>query len=268
MDTWASRTNPTLGAVSAIQSGLTVRLAMTDRARLMTCRPSDTMDAIARQNVEQFSVLPVEVDGRICGLYRADRWFDRSGNAPCRPVGDDYERLTEQHLIGSDASLLGFLAEAIEHSERLVVSGSEVVGLVCLADIQKLPVRAAMFSAITALELAMANRIETAWVDDPNGWLDELSSGRQAKIEEAADEARETDMFVSYLILSQLADKATVIRKKRMVPGTQKALRRDFESIIQLRHWLAHANPYGRTPPAAQEVCRTVVTALRLLEQL
>lgn len=199
MDTWASRADVTEGTVGAIQAELTVRLVMTEHAQLMTCHPEDDIDAIAARNVERFSVLPVEMEGRIRGLYQADRWFDRQDDVPCGPIGDDFDSLTEDHLIGSDASLLTFLTAAIEHPTRLVVSGPEVVGMVCLADIEKLPVRAAIFSAITALELAMANRIGAAWGDDPTGWLDLLSAGRRQKIEEAAAEAKQKDMFINTL---------------------------------------------------------------------
>lgn len=68
--------------------------------------------------------------------------------------------------------------------------------------------------------------------------------------------------------MSQLADKATVVRKQRLVPGTQSSLDKDFKSITKLRNWIAHANPYGKTPLAAQEVCQTVVTTLRILHEL
>ena len=42
--------------------------------------------------------------------------------------------------------LLDFVRTADEHSCRLVVDGGRVTGLVSLSDIQKLPVRAALFT--------------------------------------------------------------------------------------------------------------------------
>ena len=90
--------------------------------------------------------------------------------------------MTEDNLVGSDASILKFLATAVEHPTRLVVADTEVVGLVCLSDVQKLPVRAALFSVLTALEMAMAKRIEETWPDDPDGWLGLLSHARRDKL--------------------------------------------------------------------------------------
>ena len=267
MTTWPSPVDVTPNAVMAIQSDLTVRLIMTERTDVMTCQPTHTVDRIMARNVEQFSVLPVEVEGRINGLYRADQWFGVD-DAPCLPIGDDFERLTEDHLIGIDGSILEFLNRAAEHPTRLVVSGGEIVGLVCLADIQKLPVRAAIFGVVTALEMAMCNCIETTWIDDPAGWLDLLSEGRRRKLEGLADKAKEDDMFVSYLVLSQFADKATIVRKQGLVDGTKSQLSADFRSIRKLRDRIAHSNPFGETYVAAQEVCRTVTRTLSLLDEL
>lgn len=257
----------TTDGVKAIQADLTVRLVMTERGNVMTCHPNDTAASIMSRNVEQFSVLPVEMEGRICGLYRADQWFGEK-DVPYRPIGDDFDLLTEDHLIGLDGSILEFLDRAIEHPTRLVVSGPDIVGIVCLADIQKLPVRAAIFGVVTALEMAMSTRIETNWADDPRGWLDLLSEGRREKLEHSAAIARQSDMFVSYLVLSQFADKATIIQKQGLVTGSKSRLAADFKSIRKLRDQIAHANPFGQTCVAAREVCRTVAKILELLDQL
>ena len=267
MTTWSSRADITPGTISAIQAGLTVRLVMTARASLMTCRPDDPVDAIMADNVGQFSFLPVENEGRICGLYRAEQWFGRE-ELPSRPIGQDFEPLTEDNLLGSDASILKFLTTAVAHPTRLVVSDSEVVGLVCLSDVQKLPVRAALFSVLTALEIAMARRIEETWPDDPDGWLGLLSHARRDKVEKEVKNAKQNDTFVSHIVLTQFADKATIIRKQGLVPGSRSSLNRDLRSIRTLRDALAHANHYGETSRAAREVCRTVTTILRLVSQL
>ena len=267
MLTWANVADVTPEAVNAIQADLTVRLLMTERSAVMTCKRDDPIDAVVAGNVEQFSVLPVESEHRICGLYRADQWFDKR-DVPNRPIGDDFERLREGDLIGIDAGILEFLTDAVEHPTRLVVSGARVAGLVCLSDIQKLPVRAAIFSAVTALEMAMANRIEANWQDDPAGWLDLMNESRRKKHELAVQKARQDDTFVSDILLTQFADKRTIIQKRGLVPGTKKDVGREFRAIERLRNSLAHGNHYGETPEKARDVCRTVGTILRRLGQL
>ena len=165
-----------------LQAGLTVRLVMTARTSLMTCSPLDSIDSVMALNVARFSVLPVVENGLICGLYRAERWFDVE-RTPCAQVGNDFERLTEDQLIGSNASILDFVVGCDERPTRLVVAGNEIVGLVCLADLHKLPVRAALFSVVTALEMAMSDRIQATWAS-PDGWLDLLSAARRKQVDD------------------------------------------------------------------------------------
>ena len=66
-------------------------------------------------------------------------------------------------MIGADASIIDFVMAAHECPTRLVVSGDRVAGLVRLSDLQHLPVRVAIFTLTTSLEIAMAKRIESEW---------------------------------------------------------------------------------------------------------
>ena len=58
MTTWSTRADITPGTISAIQAGLTVRLVMTARASLMTCRPEDPVDAVMADNVSSSASYP------------------------------------------------------------------------------------------------------------------------------------------------------------------------------------------------------------------
>ena len=274
MTAWAARADTTLEMVQAMQAGLTVGFIMTPRGKLMTCRPNDCIGCLMAKNVDRFSFLPVEqadpITGlyRITGIYRAEQWFDKAP-PPGKSIGDDFERLTEDHLVGSNASILDFITTGVEHPTRLVVSGTEIVGLVCMADLHKLPVRAALFSVVTALEIAMADRIDDAWQDRPRGWLDLLSCARREKVKDRITEARRNDTFVSDIASTQLADKATIIiRRGGLVAGSNSQLERDFRAIRKLRDNLAHGNDYASTPTSAKSVSRTVATVLDFVNQL
>ena len=264
---WSSSVDTTPEVIDTIQAGLTVRLVMTDRRELKTCRPQDSVDSIAADNVDQFSFLPVEQDGRICGLYNAERWFETTPPQD-QTVGQDFEHLNEDHLVGSDASILQFMTTADEHSTRLVVSGGEVTGLVCLADINKLPVRAALFSAVTGLEITMAKRINEAWPNDSSGWLSQFSDKRRTEIEQRIADARRNDTFVSPIVETQFADKAKIIRKMDRLPSSGKGIKKAFHEIQKLRDYLAHGNDYARTKTAAQRVCQTVRSLIRIANEL
>ena len=242
-----------------VQRSLTVDTIMTPRVRLATCRGDETASAVMDRNEDHFSFLPVVDDTerkRFLGLYRAEQWF--SDEAPDEPIRHDFELLSENHVIGADASIIEFVMTADERPARLVVSGNEVAGLVTLSDLQRLPVRAAIFTLITSLEIAMAERIETEWPDDPTGWLELLSDQRRDEVLKKIDTAEQEDGFVSAIMFTQLSDKATILRKEELVSGSGKQLKRDFNEIRDLRDHLAHANYYAETPEAARQVCQVV----------
>ena len=89
--------------------------------------------------------------------------------------------LSEQLLIGADASILDFMMMADRQRCRLVVLESEISGLVSLSDLQRLPVRAALFALITQSEIKMADAIRRECRDphkEFDTWMDRLSVDR------------------------------------------------------------------------------------------
>ena len=265
---WANPGDTGPDVLDQVQRGLTVDMIMTPRAGLETCRRDEIASDVAGRNTRNFSFLPV-VDGeeRILGLYEAARWFGK--RAPQQAIDDDFVPFSEEIVIGADASIIDFVKRADEQPTRLVVSGDRVAGLVSLSDLQQLPVRAALFTLITRLEMTMAERIEQEWnADGSPGWLAVLGGNRRPTIQEVIDRAKMEDGFVSEIAFSQLADKATIIRKKRLIPGSATRLKRDFKAIVRLRDDIAHANYYAETPEMAGKVCSAVRTILRIEKEL
>ena len=265
---WANPGDAGPDVLEQVQRSLKVDMIMTPRAELQTCRRDETASAVMARNKGYFSVLPVvDEANRFLGLYRADRWF--GAEAPRESIGDDFKPFSEDVVIGADASIIDFVKKADKRMTRLVVSGDRVAGLVSLSDLQQLPVRAALFTLITRLEMAMAERIEREWVGDKSrGWLELLSEKRRACIVEAISKAKREDGFVSEIAFSQLADKATIICKKRLMPESVTRLNREFKAIRKLRDDIAHANYYAESPAAACKACETVRTILRIKEEL
>ena len=266
MPTWAKRNDVGFDVLEQVQGSLTVDMIMIGRSDLMTCRCEDNAAAVMDLNEDKFSFLPVEdAAGNIQGLYNAEQWFDKE--APHQPIGDDFEHLSEDLVIGTDASILEFVKTACEHPTRLVISSDQVVGLISLSDLQQLPVRAALFTLVTSLEMAMAERIETEWpaADD---WLKLLNGNKAANIREKIKKAKREDSFVSEIVLTQLSDKATIILEQELLPESQSNLRRDFKAIRKLRNDIAHANYYAETPGTAREVVAVVKKIFRIKESL
>ena len=232
MAKWANSGDDGPDVLERVQRGLTVDMVMTERLDLCTCRIDETACEVMARNTGQFSFLPVvNGQGRILGLYAAERWFGK--DAPQERIGDDFEPFSEDIVIGADASIIDFVKTADTRQTRLVISGDRIAGLVSVSDLQRLPVRAALFTLITRLEMTMARRIEREWNgDDRMGWLNLVSDKRRACIVTAIEKAKEEDNFVSEIAFSQLPDKATILRKQRLIGGEPEAWNATSERLV------------------------------------
>lgn len=259
-----------LEALERVQRSLTVNLIMAPRKHFTVCRCDEKHSDVADRNLEHnYSFFPVEDDNgeRILGLYDAQRWFD--SEAPENLIGDDFKKFSEDLVIGADASIIDFVKEADEHPTRLVVSRNGVAGLVSLSDMQLLPVRAALFTLITRLEMTMARRIKERF-SDPKEWLVKLSEDRRARIEEQISKAKKVDQFVNEVEFSQLKDKSRIIVNERLIYGeeSKKNLNKKFEKIRELRDDIAHANNYAASPSEARKTCSTVRSISGIIQSL
>ena len=245
-----------------------MRLIMTPRDDLRSCRLTDPIASVVTDNVERYSFLPVrDEDERICGLFQAEHWRNRP--LPSKPVREDesFEQLRESHLIGDDANVLHFIETCRERPVRLVVSETRIVGLVCSSDLHKLPVRAAIFSIITALEIAMADRIQEKW-SDPEHWLGLLCHQRRKEVKKTIRRTKKGDTFVSDILCTQFADKADIVRCGHLLGSYGPRLESDFKAIRDLRNQLVHGSDYAATNDAAKDTADNVRRILKLIDLL
>lgn len=266
---WANHDDAGTGDVfHELHAGLTVELISTKRPQLMTCAPHEVLPDVMARNTEPYDFLPVVVSGdgpqdRIVGLFHAARFFDEK--PPAGYIEQHYAPLSEDYLIGADASILNFVVDADDKPCRLVVSGPNIVGLVSLSDLQKLPVRAALFALITGFEIAMFEAIKREYPDDDD-WKRHLSEGRRKKIDEQIEQSHEGDGFVDALLFTQFCDKSELLLKSFRLPESKTVFRSKLEQIQALRDNLAHANEYAASPDQARHVCAVVRDLLALRE--
>ena len=243
-----------------LHSSLPVRLIATPRHSFKTCRTDEDLADIVANNDEAFDYLPV-IDASqgavetIVGLL--DVRSINSPELPKRKVGECMDPLSELLLIGADASILDFLMVADRQRCRLVVSESEIGGLVSLSDLQKLPVRAVLFALITQLESTMADAIRRE-CEKLDAWMSRLSKGRQKKVQDEINKSTDSDGFVDDLLFTQYCDKVAIILESSSFPWSKAKFKTDMKDAEKLRNRVAHANEYASTPAAAEEVCRTV----------
>lgn len=244
-------------ALALLQEQIPIRLIATPRHLLFTCPSDEIVADVRRRNVEHYDFVPVVKrdpgSSGIVGLLRLN---------PAPPeakrheqASDVMEALCETNLIGADADILSFVRNADEHPCRLVVQGTEISGLISLSDLQRLPVRAALFATITHFEMTMAALIKRQHGDGV-GWLTRLDTSRQKKLSKEIAKSKSTDSFVDELLFTQFGDKVDIIDTGALDLGPQFKI--DAQKIMRLRNLLAHANEYAASPSAAEDVCVTV----------
>lgn len=248
--------------LSDYQESIPIELIATPRRDFRICRRDDRVCGLVdRYSYDQIDHLPVMdgqsgPDGSIVGVFPVAE-LARSGGAE-GSVGERMEPLREEHLIGADASILSFVRGAEARPFRLVISGPEIIGLVSISDLQRLPVRAALFALVTLLELVMAEAIQRR-LPDSDAWMELLSEGRRGKVHEQEERGRGSDTLVDRVLYTQFCDKVTIIAK---MDGPRNWSLEPFDCDMRgaqdLRDELAHANEYAASLDAARKVCQLV----------
>ena len=236
-----------------LHAGLTVELIKTPRDDLVTCCPQEkAADVLDRNKAgngargETYDYVPVEDDDEIIGLFRTRR---RDKNPPTegQVVGMLMDPLSPQNLIGSDGTIRDFLRRVDDRPYRLVVSGNGISGLVTWSDLQKLPVRTALFGLITGLELEMARAIRR-WCPSSDGWLEDLGSDARKRVDELIQRSRRNDSEVDSLLFTTFWDKVKILRSiddPVVWTGSRRQNRKQLRKIKDfLRDPIAHARDY------------------------
>jgi len=132
-----------------------------------------------------------------------------------------------------------------------------------LSDLQRLPVRAALFALVTGFEMTMADLIK-AKLPDETAWMAMLKPTRLDKIEKEISIAQSKDAFVDKLLFTQFADKAEVVKRLNPTGMHGPTFERQLKDFQDLRDSLAHANEYAASPDQAKHVCDLVRKLLRM----
>lgn len=137
-----------------VHAGLTAGQIAVLRPKLRLCSASDRVSEVRVRNRDPvFDYLPVEdVEGHLIGLLSnraisAPRWDDDDPQ-----VIDHMDPLSEADLIGARTPLV-VLIDRIRRKPLLVVSDQEIIGMVAWSDLQKLPVRTALFALVTGIRV-------------------------------------------------------------------------------------------------------------------
>lgn len=256
-------------ALSKYQSSLPVSLIATPRAEFVSCKATDSIKYVIEQSAgQEFDYLPVVSGvgsaGGIIGVFRIPRSLPKQDTEGL--VGDTMQSLSEKHLIGADASIVSFITDADLSPFRLVVAGHKIMGLVSISDLQRLPVRAALFAIVTNLEMIMSDVIQARV---PDRWKNLLAPRRREYLNKQLEEARRRDTLVEPLFYTQFCDKRDILSRLISQDSTwRNSFVSDMKTVEKLRNNLAHANNFAADRSEEIRLCETVRTMISWTERL
>ncbi len=245
---------------SSLERGLPVRLIATMRD-LQTCDINEDVSAVlSNQRLADFDYVPVRRDGVIVGLLDRLQLTDKQklGLQMKGPVDGFFTPLHESCLIAATEGILSFIDTAASHHCRLVLDGKKIEGIVTISDLQKLPVRLAIFLQVTHLELLMTRLIRKSGVPE-NDWLEILDKGQRDQINKRWAKQRQFDVAIEKIYLANLSHKMEVFRHlfTRHIPDLE-LYKSEMRAIRELRNGLAHGNDYAVTRKMALRTIDTI----------
>lgn len=235
---------------SALQAKLTVAEIMTPRVAFICATASETVASAFADVDPIFDALPVvdsadktDPQAEIIGIIDR-RWVKRPN------VTTVASEMTEWNgeAIRADLPLLDF-ARTIRGDLMQFVSGGHkqrIGGLVTIFDIQRLPVRIALFAALTDLEEDLSALIDQ--VSTPSEWLDLIprdNRGLIAEIERGLERAQRRDDLGSPILALSFGSKAAIfngLTKQGRVSGFRDSVP---HGIVRLRNDIAHGTPFS-----------------------
>ena len=196
-----------------VHAGLTVGQIAVLRPKLRICSASNRVPEMwARNRDPVFDYLPVEdARGHLIGLLSDLAINNAILDGDDARVSELMDPLSEADLIGAGTPIVALIGR-IRQEPFLVVSAQEVVGMVAWSDLQKLPVRAALFALVTGFELTMYETIKRHF-GQRHDWTRLLNGGRLGIAEKEYREQCERGSDVDLLLCTQFCDKRDILLK-------------------------------------------------------
>ena len=160
-------------------------------------------------------------------------------------------------FMATDSSLMAFVETADQQRFRLLIDAGEIVGLVTLSDLQRLPVYSLLFGLVIAVEALLVEWIRRCCRNDPDGWLRALSPRRQEIIESYYLRSRSSNVAIDRLSCASLSDEIAVALKLGLMKDGD-ANHRKMLGLVTLRDDVCHAKEFAGTPELALKVPQKV----------
>ena len=252
--------------LSHLERSTPVRLMATIGAFVAADAAEPVAEAAGRADQHRFDYLPVRegADGPVVGLF-ARKAIPPEGAVRVRDV---MQPLSSANLIAIDAPLLQFVLSADTNPCRLILDDTEIRGLVTLSDIQRLPVRTALFSLFIHLELLLTEVLRRRIGQDRSPF-DLLSSKRAEEAQSRWEKFKASNLDHDRYSALMFADKKTIARKLALWGFSGTQIETELTSIeAKLRNPIAHGADYALTEAAALETVRVARLVKAWIERL
>lgn len=235
-DRWAS---PVIDAASdywlAVSQQGTVRLIAT-AWNDVRCRPLEHARGIETdEQLLDFDQVPLLTGERVVSVFVR---------------GHGIEPVHSGMFMAADAPLLCFVEGADQQRFRLLLQGGEVVGLVTLSDLQRLPVYSLLFSLCIAVEALLVACIRRRCAGAADAWLAHLSERDRAVVEMHFNRARAANLAIDRLSCASLRQEIEAAIGLGLMQR-QDARHRDIEALARLRDAVCHVQEVAATPEQA-----------------
>jgi hypothetical protein len=249
--TWASKTlgTPANEVIAAVRTGITIQSIATPRAKLVMREKGHWPNFKDEAELADFDHVPVTEGDEIVGIYD-------------REEGKTLRDLSESMFMAADASLLGYLEIADSRKFAFLVRESQIVGIVTLSDIQKLPVYCVLFSLLISVEMLLMECIRAACHDDPDKWMAYLDTGAKDKIEWYWRQAQQKNIaLLDKLSCASFWNEMIAAQGLGLVTEDEFAT---LEGLKELRDSTAHGKEIAFTPDRALEIPARVRDAMEI----
>lgn len=234
--------------LKSVQGQLTLSHIMTPREDFICCSADEPAYDVMERVSEVFDAVPVvdakdptDIAAPILGLLRRDRTPFR--NSSIR-AGDCVDVGTVDAALPLDRNLLVYINGLSGQPVDFVASGSEIVGLVTPYDLERLPVRTALFAQIIDVERLMGDLINARFPDTAE-WEHRIARRLSGKLQTGLKRANKNESVGQPILSVDFAVKLDLL--PHCFEGSRDAIwvGQESDEIRQLRNVVAHGAPFA-----------------------
>lgn len=248
-----------------IQEVLTVRQIMTPRSKFLCCSTTSRIGEAFYGVPDVYDAIPV-VDGpagddsaELVGVI----WRrEVQGNKPLARVEEILDERPVDRPLPATTPMLEYARSASADRVSLVCNGTEIVGLVTVYDLERLPVRLSLFQHLLYFEQRLGQVIE-AIAPDEDTWAGFAPSKRE-EIKAGIRRSRSRDHLGSPILGIGFTEKVAIARK--MLPAAFGPVFKTglLDHVAPFRNEVAHGLPFAKV----EDVPERIRQIDRLLDQI